>query len=203
MTPWGVALVVAVWIAIGLGTAVVLSRRGHEFGPHAALGVVLGPVFVFLALDIVRRREHDQPIQISSSTRSGGRRVLVVAVGDVEDPGAALESLRVLLGDFGPITLAVPVEHEVAERVHRMNGAPPPSEKLDRIANALADRSPGRMLLPGRIDEAISIGVRETDADIVLLVGAESSTAAPGLEDRLDVVVVRADETIRPDSASS
>jgi hypothetical protein len=60
-----VVLLVAVWIVVGFGTAIVLSRRGNGFGPHAALGVVLGPLFIFLALDTIRNREHDQPIETS------------------------------------------------------------------------------------------------------------------------------------------
>lgn len=203
MTPWGVALLVALWIAIGLGTAFVLSRRGHEFGPNAALGVVLGPLFVFLALDTVRRREHDQPIELSSSTRSGGEHVLIVAVGDINDPGAAIRALPTSVDELGPITLAIPVEHEVAERVHRMDGPPPLRDELDRIAGAFPNRSPGRMLLPGRLEEAIPIGVRETEADLVVLVGSGASTVSPGLESRLNATVIRADTIVHPGSTAS
>lgn len=202
MSPWQVALLAAVWIAIGLATAVVLKRRGHEFGPNAALGAVLGPIFVFLALDTIRRREHDKPIQLTPSATTRGKRVLVVAVGEVEDPGSALDALTATVGEIGPVTLAVPVEHEVAERVHRMDGAPPHSENLDRVTEALSVYSPGRMMLPGRVDEAIPIGVGETDAEVVLLIGEASSTVAPGLEDQLDVTVIRASAPSHPDSSS-
>lgn len=202
MSPWQVALVVAVWIAVGLATAVVLRRRGHEFGPNAVLGAILGPAFVFLALDTIRRREHIKPIELSPSSTAGGKRLLIVAVGHVDDPASTFEMVPEAVGEIGPVTLAVPVEHEVAERVHRMDGSPPPSEDLDRIADTLSRYSPGRMMLPGRVEEAIPIGVSETGADVVLLVGEGSSAVAPGLEDLLDATVIRAG-THPPDSSSS
>jgi hypothetical protein len=109
-----VLLFAACWVGVGLATAVVLGRRGHEFGPHAALGSVLGPVFLLLAYDIVRRRENEKPIELTSPTSSRGPSVLVVLAGDLHDSGSARAAVA-SVGVPGRVTAAVPVEYEVAE----------------------------------------------------------------------------------------
>jgi hypothetical protein len=188
-----VLLFAACWVGVGLATAVVLRRRAHEFGPNAALGAVLGPVFLFLAYDIVRRREDEMPIEVASPTPSEGAAVLVIAAGDLGDPGTARAAVA-SVGDLGSVTAAVPVEYEVAERVHRFGKSPPPSTTLDDLAASLSEYDPGLMMLPGRVDRSIPRGVAETGAEVVVIVGTESDSIAPGLEARLSTHIVRATE---------
>ncbi len=198
-----VILLAGSWMVIGLATAMVLKRRGHEFGPNAALGIILGPIFVFLAFDMVRRRESDKPIRVSESAKSTGQSVLVVVVGELPDPGTDIREVIASVGEFGTVTVAVPVEYEVAERVHGMGKSPPSSEILDEVAEALDDLSPGKMMLPGRVETSIAAGVRETGAELVLLVGSESSSITSELDRKLDIPVVRIDTAGSPDSTAS
>lgn len=193
---WQLIALVASWMAIGLVTALALRKRGHEFGPNAALGVILGPMFVFLALDMARHRERDEPIRLSASPTATGSPILVVAVGDVDDPQAASRAIE-SMGASGPIVTAVPVEYEVAERVHGMGEPAPSSEVLDRIAQAFAPTSTGQMMLPGRAETSIPLAVEETNAGMVVLIGSESSSVAPALEEHVEVPVIR----ITPGSA--
>lgn len=195
---WQVIALVASWMAIGLLTALALRRRGHEFGPNAALGVILGPMFVFLALDMARHRERDEPIRLSTSQEATGPPILVVAVGVVDDPRAASRAVESMGEKMGPIIAAVPVEYEVAERVHGMGEPPPASETLDQMAQAFAPASPGQMMLPGRAETSIPLAVEETGAGMVLLIGSESKSVAPTLEQILEVPVMR----IAPHSSS-
>jgi len=186
-----VFLFAACWVGVGLATAAVLRRRGHEFGPNAALGAVLGPVFLFLAYDIVRRREDEKPIELSSPPSSEGLAVLVIVAGDLRDPGSARAAVA-SVGEPGRVTAAVPVEYEVAERVHRFGDPAPSSQALDDLAASLSDYDPGLMMLPGRVDRSIPRGVAETGAELVVIVGEESESIAPGLEAKLSTHIVRA-----------
>ena len=90
------------------------------------------------------------------------------------------------------MTAAVPVEYEVAERVHRFGDNAPPSPALDDLAASLSDYAPGLMMLPGRVDRSIPRGIEETGAELVVIVGTESGSIAPGLEAQLSTQVVRA-----------
>jgi hypothetical protein len=186
-----VLLFAACWIGVGLAAAVVLRKRAHEFGPNAVLGAVLGPVFLFLAYDIVRRREDEMPIELAAPTPSEGPAVLVIAAGDLNDPGAARAAVA-SVGELGPVTAAVPVEYEVAERVHRFGKSPPLSTRLDDLAASLSEYDPGLMMLPGRVDRSIPRGITETGAEVVVIVGTESDSIAPGLETQLSTHIMRA-----------
>lgn len=185
-----VSVLVVGWAGMGIIAAVVLRMRGHEFRPYAALGAVLGPVFLFLAYDAVRRRESRTPITVSAAPDSSGSPVLVVAVGEL-DGEAVRATFESIAPEIGPVTAAVPVEYEVAERVHRMGVSPPESENLERLARALDAFSPGLMMLPGRVDQSIVVGAGETGAELVVLVGDDSANVAPELESALDTNVIR------------
>lgn len=187
-----VSVLVLAWMGIGVVSAAILHMRGHEFRPYAALGAVLGPAFVFLAYDTIRRRESSEPISISVSDRVSGSPILVVAVGDLIDGEPTLAAFD-SVAEVGPVTVAVPVEYEVAERVHEMGGSPPDSSDLSRLAEALDRYTPGLMMLPGPVEKSIPAGVRETGAELVVIVGDDSRSVAPELETVLDTNVIRVD----------
>lgn len=189
-TTW-IVLLVLCWVGIGLATAVVLRRRSHEFGPNAVLGVVLGPLFVFLAYDMVRRRESVEAITLSHPSDASGTSVLVVVVGELEEPDTVVRLLADL-DEVGPVTVAVPVEYEVAQRVHALGGFPPTSDLLDQLAGALSRFAPGKMMLPGPLEKSIPPAAVAGGADIVALVGTDCQTAAPGLEEDLRARLIRA-----------
>ena len=86
----------------------------------------------------------------------------------------------------------MPVEYEVAERVHRFGDPAPSSPALEDLAASLSDYAPGLMMLPGRVDRSIPRGVAETGAELVVIVGEESESIAPGLEAQLSTHIVRA-----------
>jgi hypothetical protein len=48
------------------------------------------------------------------------------------------------------------------------------------------------MMSPGRVDRSIPRGIEETGAELVVIVGSESGSIAPGLEAQLSTQVVRA-----------
>jgi hypothetical protein len=179
-----VVLFVAFWIGIGLSIAVILRLRGHEFRSHAALGAVLGPAYVFLAYEAMQRRENEQPITITSSLLSSGSAVLVVAVGKLTEPANLLRAIEEV-GEVGPVYAGVPVEYEVADRVHGLGADPPKSDVLDELASLLAEYSPGLLMLPGRMDKSIPEAVSETGARLVLLVGSDSASVADNVEEIL------------------
>lgn len=181
------------WIGVGLATAIFLRRRAHEFPPNAALGIILGPLFIFLAYDMIRRRETEKPIALSPPSDAEGPTVLVVAVGDLEQTGSIAGAIRGL-GPVGPVIAAVPVEYEIAQRVHSLGASPPPSDQLTWLANELAEFEPGLMMLPGQVEKSIPSALKTTGSELVLLVGSESQSAASALGENVPTRVVSVDK---------
>ena len=54
MEPVGIVLIVVAWVTTGVVTAIVMRRRGHDFGFWLALGSVLGPFIVPSAIERAR-----------------------------------------------------------------------------------------------------------------------------------------------------
>ncbi len=182
----------ACWVGVGLAAAAVLGRRGHEFRPYAALGAVLGPMFLFLAYDAIRRRESEQPIRLSSASASTSPPVLVVAVGSIEDPASTVDAVQ-SLGDIRDVLAAVPTTYEVGDRVRHHGQSPPGSGDLEALASILGPLQPGLLMLPGPLEKSLPVAVDETGASAVVLVGGASTAVAPELEETLAARVVRID----------
>lgn len=72
--------VIAVWLLLGVAVSVVLGRRGHDSASWLVLGILLGPLSILLAVDVVR---HDEVLAVELvgegpvPVRTEGIRVLI------------------------------------------------------------------------------------------------------------------------------
>lgn len=102
---------------MGVLTALVLVRRGHDRKMMVALGVGLGPLMLLVASDTVRRREGEaRPLVIEpGADHGGGLDVLVLVQGRPDDVRSVLPSVAALRSELRTLTLARAVAYEWLE----------------------------------------------------------------------------------------
>lgn len=167
-----VMVVVAVWLALGLGAALFLGRRGYRAPTWYFLGAALGPLFVPIALERGRRVHQvvERSVPRSPDGQDGGLTVVVGVDGSPESDQVVRQGSRLFAGADVRFVLVTAVDPDVvefhddatrdrcmavlAERATwlRRNGAEPVLE--------LAAGEPGRAL----VDVAVTEG-----ADVVLV----------------------------------
>lgn len=116
--PWYAALVVVLWLTIGLGTAAAfVTRGGHRSWLWYLIGGLLGPLFVPIAAE--RGRARPRSVE-ARPARGGGRggttlRVLVGVDGS-PDADRALRALgRTLTGTAGELVLVTVLSPDLTE----------------------------------------------------------------------------------------
>lgn len=129
-----IALVLTLWVAIGLVTGLWMTRRGHDAW-WTAIAVVLGPLFVPIALSRVERRPRvaERGPDGSPGPRSqtpGGPRVLVGLDGSDDSQDALDRALDVFGDHYGVLVLAEVVSYDANEETQ--------SEPLERARERLA-----------------------------------------------------------------
>ncbi len=102
------------WIAIGVGVARPMVRRGHDRKIMTALGIGLGPLMIVVAVEAVTRREREaRPLLLASGFDQGGDLdVLVLVPGDPDQIRSLVPTLTVVKSELGTLTLARAVPYE-------------------------------------------------------------------------------------------
>ena len=180
----GIALV---WSSIGVFVAFLLHRRGHGFGPHAALGLVFGPLYIALAVDAVRHREHRiQPRVLREGVSGGGAVHVLVALDDSGgDPAMLHRWLGHLYPSLGLVALASSIDYDSIgdEDAPSWNRA---VTDLETWADCIADYKPRTILVPGSPDRALSAYARREGYVLVVVPGGWGSAALAGKPLALD-----------------
>jgi nucleotide-binding universal stress UspA family protein len=103
-----VLLVLAVvWLAIGVVTAIVMGRRGHDPFVWLLLAIMLGPLALPLAVTADRHPGLLRPRRLLPGAPAGGRVDLLVGIDGSQHAAAALDAALDLLGPrLGRLTLA-------------------------------------------------------------------------------------------------
>ena len=143
------------WGLLGVSTALVMGRRGHEPFMWLVLAIVFGPLVLPLA---VRALRHDRPgllRQLSTGHPGPGKVDVLVGIDGSEAAVDALRSVIAILGDrLGRMTLATVVDYDVAEGSGLAEGRREAEADLRRAAEA-TELAPGTVLLSGRPAEAL------------------------------------------------
>lgn len=154
-----VVLIIVLWLAVGLGAALFLGRRGYRNGTWYFLGAAPGPLFVPIAVE--RGRRQDRVVERSPSASEGpapadGTATVVVGVdGSAESDRSVRDAVRLFGGNGARIVLVMAIDPDVvefadaterdrcrtllAERASWFPGTPPVTE--------LASGQPSRVLL--------------------------------------------------------
>ena len=138
-------IIVALWLATGAVLSIVMGRRGHLSVGWGALGAMLGPLAVLIALGTARHEKEEHPSTIAPPAPLGGPVDVVVGIDGSVECRLALERVIALLGPrLGRLCLAtvVPFEDVPAHRQKAMDA-------LRRHARLSGVRGAGQELLCG------------------------------------------------------
>lgn len=181
---------VVAWVGSGVAAALVLSRRGHDLRSVLGLAVVLGPLFLPLALEFVRHREPvARAISLDPRPRDGsGGHAIVALLGEAE---SVVDALPVLasFGSVTALTLAAPIDYESADRAAPDDVQREAERRLTAAATFLTEPIPARVMVPGTAETALARLV-EPEHDLIVLTGATEDVGAERLSAVVGVPVV-------------
>ncbi|WP_409330467.1 universal stress protein [Trujillonella humicola] len=166
-TSWWVALVVLLWLVLGLGAALLfLGRHGHRAGTWYFLGAALGPLFVPIAME--RGRRAGRVLERTPGAEHGapGRPTVLVGVdGSAESDRAVRDAVRLFASAPARIVLAAVLDPDAAE----FDGPGARREWHDLLAERAGWFPPG--------GPAPGLELRCGQPDLVLLEAAEAAGA--------------------------
>jgi nucleotide-binding universal stress UspA family protein len=151
-------IIVVVWAAIGVVTALVMGRRGFSPWAWLFIGVVLGPLVVPLAVASVRE---GRPVMLERLSEGrpgeGGTHVLIGIDGSDAARGALGAALNVVGDALGRCTLAAVIDRDTArapvalrEERQRLQ------EAIDAAARSIPAVKPDAVLLEGKPADALA-----------------------------------------------
>ncbi|WP_297081221.1 universal stress protein [uncultured Demequina sp.] len=165
------AIAAAVWIGTGLITGAWMARRGHDWR-WTIVAVVLGPVFVPIALERVERTPR---VAVSGAdgepaarTATHGPRILVGIDGSPESDRALDAALTLLGGEHGVVVLAEVVTYDDAE-ADDPDAVRAATRHVDRAASRAASAAVNVEVLAGPAGEALARYAVEADLDFVVV----------------------------------
>jgi hypothetical protein len=169
------------WAVVGVLTAAALRRRGYEFGPAAAVGAVLGPLFVPLARHDLQRSTPGQDVVLVAPPRTRGGPVDVfVAVDGTSPPDAIASTLEQWVGTrAGRVTIAGAIDYESARSGDLSARARRMAREIDIAASTLEHNDTvGRVLVGGPADETLSVLAKNHAYHVVIICSSSASTTA-------------------------
>ena len=112
-----VAVIIVVWLALGLGAALFLGRRGYRSGTWYFLGAALGPLFVPIALERGRRQEAVvERTGPAATPPDDGRVTVVVGVdGSPESDHVIRDADRLFTDPHTRFVLVTAIDPDVVE----------------------------------------------------------------------------------------
>lgn len=111
-------IVVPVWIAIGVITAVLMARRGHALYPWLLLGTFFGPLVIPLVIQARARAREERPSVLEEGVPGRGDVDVLVGIDGSAHSVAALHAACSLLGErMGRLTLAEVLDYDAVDSV--------------------------------------------------------------------------------------
>ncbi len=174
-------IVAAVWVAIGVVCAFVMRRRGHDFYVWLALGTVLGPLVVPLAIE--RARFHDSLDRrtegIPTPPKSGFD--VVAGIDGSEESMTAIRSALDLFGDsLTSLTIVTVLDYDSESSAAGTEPREQAQAMLDEAAERTGMDFVRTEILYGRADRAIDEFARTHGAELIV-VGARGHGATEAL----------------------
>jgi nucleotide-binding universal stress UspA family protein len=181
MSSTNALIVVALtWLVIGLLIAVVMRRRGFDFWVWLALGALLGPLSVPLALE----RAVFHPVEYQSSYRpkkAAGRFDVLAGIDGSTESVSAVRSALALFGDsVTSLTLVTVLERDMAMGQTGAENQVEARERLAHVVNDVQFEPVETQLLFGRPDEAMAEYACERDFELIV-VGARGHGVSEAL----------------------
>lgn len=181
MTTRSLLILAGVWVLTGIVVAFLMRRRGHEFAVWLALGVILGPLMIPLAIE--RARYHSMAERESRAIPTPPHKGfdVVAGVDGSEESAQAIKSALKLFGDqVTSLTVATVLDYDSESAA----AGPEPKENAQRMLDEIvADIGVDWVkteILFGRADVALAEFARVHGAELIV-VGARGHGATEAL----------------------
>jgi nucleotide-binding universal stress UspA family protein len=163
-----VAGILVAWVTVGVLVSFAMGRRGHDVASWGALGMLLGPLLIPLAVREMRRERAARAITIEAG--GAGRGEIDVLVG-IDGSPESLEALWAAVHIIGPrvgrLTLATVIDYDAALSDQPWSVREGAEAELRRVAAMVAGHRPGVVLLAGRPAEALARYAREGGYELI------------------------------------
>ncbi len=174
-------IVAAVWVAVGVVCAFIMRRRGHDFYVWLALGTVLGPLVVPLALE--RARFHGALEKESETIPTPPRRGFDVVAG-IDGSDESLAAVGSALDLFGESVTSLAIVTVLDYDSESSAAGSEPREEAQAILDSAAAGTGLDFvrtdILYGRADRALAEFARTHGAELIV-VGARGHGATEAL----------------------
>lgn len=152
---WSEVAIRVAWATIAAVIWAIMSRRGHDGGLWALVGLVLGPLAVPAALISARRAARRSPIVVAEGPPRGAAAVpAALVVVDPDDPGG-WDAQAAAARTVGPVELAVVINRDTLDVAAREGAIRRARRALRAVAAAMPAPSPRQTILEGRPDGAV------------------------------------------------
>jgi nucleotide-binding universal stress UspA family protein len=162
-------VVVLAWALLGVSTALVMGRRGHQPFMWLVLAIVFGPLVVPLAVNALRHHRQGLLQRLSiGHAGTGTVDVLGGIDGSPEAEQAIVSAIHILGSRLGRVTLAAVVDYDIAAG----SGL---AEENDRAKTAIVRAAratglqPETILLTGRPAEALRKHAFEEGYELIVV----------------------------------
>lgn len=161
----GIALT---WVLCGLFTAFAMRRRGHDFLVWLAIGVVLGPLVIPIAIEKAR---HDPEVDSDFQRREyPGAFDVLVGLDHSHDSAQALRSAIALFGDqLSSVTLATVLDYESHESYSGAQSREEAEEFLTKAAASVSHPDVRTEVLFGRPDRALTEFAKSNHVELIVV----------------------------------
>jgi nucleotide-binding universal stress UspA family protein len=170
MDPVFVLVVVVIWVGVGVAAATMgLGRRGYRDPHWLVLAVVLGPLFVPVALERGRRDVVALERRVVHQDGGGsGRPVVLVGLDGSPAADRALGTASALLGDSrGRFVLTCVVSREVAEGEDAVALESTRTMLEERVRRLGGDSDV--LIVSGQPADGLVSAAEEYDADVIVV----------------------------------
>lgn len=159
-------LIVALWVASGLGAALVMGRRGHRHPYWILVSLLLGP-FAWTTLAERRAGEATHVEQLRAGRVEPGLHLIVGIDGSADAAHAATAAVDLLRASTGRVTLATVVDYDTEGFTDDHDALT--RSRLGPVASRLQDWQPGEAVLMGPPVEALLDFAAEQSADLIVV----------------------------------
>ncbi len=165
-----VVALVLTWLAGGLVAAVAMRRSGGDFRIWLGMGVVLGPLAGWLALDRLRHLPARRPIA-REEFHPGQLDVLVGIDGSASAVSAARAALGLLRNDLTSVTFVMVLDHDSSGAFSGLEAQARGYDQLVEAAEEIGYQPDEMKLLFGRPASEMAMYARESGIEL-MVVGA-------------------------------
>jgi nucleotide-binding universal stress UspA family protein len=149
-------IVLAVWLITGLGTAVLMRRRGHALFGWTLIGALFGPLVIGMAYQAARVERDARPRVISRGAAGPGSIDVLVGMDGSAESTETLAAVVSLLGErIRRLTVATVIDYDMADTGLPTVELAAARRALVEAAALVAPCEAETIILPGKPAEAL------------------------------------------------